>query len=209
MDDDEIFKICTEYWNFLADDLYHKEVQMQRPMAALMLSPTPVAQSPRLQTYSPILAQARRILIDRMPKPEVPPPNLCVAGCVGDGSRGCVTQEVLVVEDENGEVVKEHLKDVEVRTALPSSSPSCRAWQHRPLRSLRTGRFGGQAPQPRIDLAPSLPPTPRPPPPSAVVARVLDSPSPAGRARWWRCTRRCGRRWCSSRTSTTSRRRRL
>uniref|UniRef100_A0A7S0M413 Exportin-1 n=1 Tax=Cryptomonas curvata TaxID=233186 RepID=A0A7S0M413_9CRYP len=92
VDDDEIFKICTEYWNFLADDLYHKEVQMQRPMAALMLSPTPVAQSPRLQTYSPILAQARRILIDRMPKPE----------------------EVLVVEDENGEVVKEHLKDVEV-----------------------------------------------------------------------------------------------
>ena len=73
VDDDEIFKICTEYWNFLADDLYHKEVQMQRPMAALMLSPTPVAQSPRLQTYSPILAQARRILIDRMPKPEVPP----------------------------------------------------------------------------------------------------------------------------------------
>ena len=71
VDDDEIFKICTEYWNFLADDLYHKEVQMQRPMAALMLSPTPVAQSPRLQTYSPILAQARRILIDRMPKPEV------------------------------------------------------------------------------------------------------------------------------------------
>ena len=71
VDDDEIFKICTEYWNFLADDLYHKEVQMQRPMAALMLSPTPLAQSPRLQTYSPILAQARRILIDRMPKPEV------------------------------------------------------------------------------------------------------------------------------------------
>jgi hypothetical protein len=75
VDDDEIFKICTEYWNFLADDLYHKEVQMQRPMAALMLSPTPVAQSPRLQTYSPILAQARRILIDRMPKPEVPSPR--------------------------------------------------------------------------------------------------------------------------------------
>ncbi len=40
-----------------------------------MLSPTPVAQSPRLQTYSPILAQARRILIDRMPKPEVPSPR--------------------------------------------------------------------------------------------------------------------------------------
>jgi len=28
VDDDEIFKICTEYWNFLADDLYHKEIQV-------------------------------------------------------------------------------------------------------------------------------------------------------------------------------------
>ena len=48
--------------------------------------------SARLQTYSPILVQVRRTLIERMPKPE----------------------EVLVVEDENGCVVKEHLKDVEV-----------------------------------------------------------------------------------------------
>ena len=88
VDDDEIFKICTEYWNFLADDLYHKEVQMQRPMAALMLSPTPLAQSPRLQTYSPILAQARRILIDRMPKPEVCGTPLRTQTCrhiVGEG----------------------------------------------------------------------------------------------------------------------------
>mmetsp|Transcript_2101 Transcript_2101/g.4795 ORF Transcript_2101/g.4795 Transcript_2101/m.4795 type:complete len:1086 (-) Transcript_2101:355-3612(-) len=93
VEDDEIFKICTEYWNFLADDLYHKEVQMQRPMPTLMLTQSnPLQQSPRLQTYSPILAQVRRLLIERMPKPE----------------------EVLVVEDENGEVVKEHLKDVEV-----------------------------------------------------------------------------------------------
>mmetsp|Transcript_33911 Transcript_33911/g.66171 ORF Transcript_33911/g.66171 Transcript_33911/m.66171 type:complete len:1090 (+) Transcript_33911:310-3579(+) len=95
IDDDEIFKIATEYWNFLADDLYHKEVQMTRPgpLPSLMLTPPlPQQQSPRLQTYSPILGQVRRILIDRMPKPE----------------------EVLVVEDENGDVVKEHLKDVEV-----------------------------------------------------------------------------------------------
>ncbi len=69
MEDDEIFKICTEYWNFLADDLYNKEIQMQRPITPLMLSPVPP--SPRLQTYSVILSQARRILIDRMPKPEV------------------------------------------------------------------------------------------------------------------------------------------
>ncbi|KAJ1472729.1 hypothetical protein T484DRAFT_1839153 [Baffinella frigidus] len=106
VDDDEIFKICTEYWNFLADDLYHKEIQtcfleddlyhkeiqLQRPMPTFSSPVATHTQSPRLSTYSPILAQVRRMLIDRMPKPE----------------------EVLVVEDENGEVVKEHLKDVEV-----------------------------------------------------------------------------------------------
>ena len=142
---------------------------MQRPMAALMLSPTPVAQSPRLQTYSPILAQARRILIDRMPKPEVGPhAKICLVVTLAcfctlrtqlsssklrvqsfldlpyhyelhhyserkefqyysmthkeseaimnlSLYRPAYVQEVLVVEDENGEVVKEHLKDVEVR----------------------------------------------------------------------------------------------
>eukprot|EP00961_Rhodomonas_salina_P145066 1952684-Rhodomonas_salina.1 len=61
----------------------------------------PLQQSPRLQTYSPILAQVRRLLIERMPKPE----------------------EVLVVEDENGEVVKEHLKDVEVTSRPPYFPP--------------------------------------------------------------------------------------
>ena len=98
VDDDEIFKICTEYWNFLADDLYHKEVQMQRPMAALMLSPTPLAQSPRLQTYSPILAQARRILIDRMPKPEVCGTPLRTQTCrhiVGEGGSLSKTTQTL------------------------------------------------------------------------------------------------------------------
>jgi hypothetical protein len=43
-----------------ADDLYHKEVQMQRPgpLSPLVLTPPlPQQQSARLQTYSPILAQ--------------------------------------------------------------------------------------------------------------------------------------------------------
>mmetsp|Transcript_15108 Transcript_15108/g.50989 ORF Transcript_15108/g.50989 Transcript_15108/m.50989 type:complete len:1084 (-) Transcript_15108:130-3381(-) len=91
VDDDEIFKICTEYWNFLADDLYHKEVLLQRMPIPTFCQLMP-NQNPRLQTYAPILTEVRRILIERMPKPE----------------------EVLVVEDENGQVVKEHLKDVEV-----------------------------------------------------------------------------------------------
>jgi len=97
VDDDEIFKICVEYWHDLADDLYHKEhhhLTQGRPAVASPFAPSAVQTGPsaRLQTYSPILVQVRRTLIDRMPKPE----------------------EVLVVEDENGCVVKEHLKDVEV-----------------------------------------------------------------------------------------------
>ena len=96
IDDDEIFKICTEYWHDLSDDLYHKEhlhrLQARGGVGSPFASAAPAVPSPRLQTYSPILVQVRRILIERMPKPE----------------------EVLVVEDENGCVVKEHLKDVEV-----------------------------------------------------------------------------------------------
>ena len=96
VDDDEIFKICVEYWHDLADDLYHKEHQHMMQSRPAIGSPLQgsVSNMPsaRLQTYSPILVQVRRTLIDRMPKPE----------------------EVLVVEDENGCVVKEHLKDVEV-----------------------------------------------------------------------------------------------
>ena len=93
IDDDEIFKICTEYWHDMADDLYHKEhvMNQSRPASGSPFA-APSVPSVRLQTYSPILLQVRRILIERMPKPE----------------------EVLVVEDENGCVVKEHLKDVEV-----------------------------------------------------------------------------------------------
>lgn len=95
IDDDEIFKICIEYWHDLADDLYHKEhihMMQSRPAVGAPFAAAPSAPSARLLTYSPVLLQVRRILIERMPKPE----------------------EVLVVEDENGCVVKEHLKDVEV-----------------------------------------------------------------------------------------------
>ncbi|XP_003705025.1 exportin-1 emb [Megachile rotundata] len=73
----EIFKICLEYWNALAMDLYNG-------------SPF-IAPSPRRLFYCSVLTKVRYIMISRMAKPE----------------------EVLVVENENGEVVREFMKDTD------------------------------------------------------------------------------------------------
>ncbi|XP_064490113.1 exportin-1-like [Ornithodoros turicata] len=94
----EIFKICLEYWNTLASDLY-REV----PYAPLSASPlyvgapgspgsrTSTPQSARRLLYSAVLTKLRYIMIGRMAKPE----------------------EVLVVENEQGEVVREFMKDTD------------------------------------------------------------------------------------------------
>ena len=89
VEDQEVFKICLEYWNILSSDLYHTECQFQPPtQSALVLSPLPPhaqtslspTASPRRQLYSPVLSKLRVLLVSRMAKPE----------------------EVLIVEDENG-----------------------------------------------------------------------------------------------------------
>lgn len=103
----EIFKICLDYWCWLAQTLFFHEKQQtttQIPAASqqsfgLMLSPAqnptvvaPAQQaSSRLQFYSKILSDLRVIFITRMAKPE----------------------EVIIVEDENGQIVKEYYKDVD------------------------------------------------------------------------------------------------
>lgn len=76
VEDVELFKICLEYWNSLASDLY-KENPYGQPAGT------------RRQFYSNILSKVRTIMVSRMAKPE----------------------EVLVVENENGEVVREFMKD--------------------------------------------------------------------------------------------------
>lgn len=73
VEDVEIFKICLEYWNSLASELYKESY----------------SSSQRRTFYSKILSKVRYIMISRMAKPE----------------------EVLVVENENGEVVREFMKD--------------------------------------------------------------------------------------------------
>lgn len=84
VDEREIFKICLEYWNVLATDLFHETPFLQTAQP-LMIS----SSSPRRQLYAPILSKVRVAMIGRMAKPE----------------------EVLIVEDENGELVREVMKD--------------------------------------------------------------------------------------------------
>lgn len=90
VEDVEVFKICLEYWNSLVEDLYTSEsfgggsnVHMSQTLARRN------AAFPRRRFYAEILSKVRYIMISRMAKPE----------------------EVLVVENENGEVVREFMKD--------------------------------------------------------------------------------------------------
>lgn len=87
VEDVEIFKICLEYWNKLACDLYTDNSFSSVPSFIL----PEVKPSPRRQRYQPVLTKLRYIMIGRMAKPE----------------------EVLVVENEQGEVVREFMTDTD------------------------------------------------------------------------------------------------
>eukprot|EP00731_Ephydatia_muelleri_P027685 Em0019g558a len=103
----EIFKICLEYWNYLSAELY-RENPFSSSQSALLLGQSVLGQSvlgqsvlgqsvlgqavpPRRQLYLPILPKVRVVMISRMAKPE----------------------EVLVVENEQGEAVREFMKDTD------------------------------------------------------------------------------------------------
>ncbi|CAH8299766.1 unnamed protein product [Schistosoma turkestanicum] len=83
----EIFKICLEYWNILVSDLY-RESLTTTVVGTLAESATGEGRS---KQYAAILSKLRRIMISRMARPE----------------------EVLVVENEHGEVVREFMKDTD------------------------------------------------------------------------------------------------
>ena len=87
VDEVEIFKICLEYWNILVNDLY-RENPLNNITPLFMGN---VYLSCRRNTYQPILSKLRRIMISKMAKPE----------------------EVLVVENDQGEVVREFMKDTD------------------------------------------------------------------------------------------------
>lgn len=100
----EIFRICLEAWHMLAENLYRSEHSFGNnssnnsgSQSALngssnnLHSSTDNASS-RKYLYSPVLNGVRQVMIANMAKPE----------------------EVLIVEDENGDIVRETTKDTDV-----------------------------------------------------------------------------------------------
>jgi exportin-1 len=83
---EEIFKICLEYWNSLAASLFNEAPAPQIAPTGLMLKRS----SPRHELYRACLIEVRRIMVERMSKPE----------------------EVLVVQKED-EVIREQVKDTD------------------------------------------------------------------------------------------------
>lgn len=103
VDDTEVFKVCLDYWNSLVLELFGAHHNLDNPaMTANMMG----LQMPfpgiidgigsqllqRRQLYAGIMSKLRLLMICRMAKPE----------------------EVLIVEDENGNIVRETMKDNDV-----------------------------------------------------------------------------------------------
>jgi len=91
VNDTVIWKICLEYWNLLVEDLYNTA---RNSPGKLMLGGTRQHLSPRVQQYASILSELRHVMIAKMPRPE----------------------EVLIVEDENGQIVKQTMRDTDAIT---------------------------------------------------------------------------------------------
>ncbi|KAM9840764.1 exportin-1-like [Aulostomus maculatus] len=85
VEETEIFKICLEYWNHLAGELYRE--------CSVSSTATPLLHCvpPRRQLYLGVLSHVRSLMVSRMAKPK----------------------EVLVVENDHGEVVREFMKDTD------------------------------------------------------------------------------------------------
>nr|GLL19917.1 protein EXPORTIN 1A isoform X1 [Ipomoea trifida] len=104
VDDTEVFKVCLDYWNSLVLELFeaHHNVDNPAMTAALMGLQMPLLpgmadglgaqQMQRRQLYAGPMSKLRLLMICRMAKPE----------------------EVLIVEDENGNIVRETMKDNDV-----------------------------------------------------------------------------------------------
>ncbi|KAH0271448.1 hypothetical protein KCU71_g18736, partial [Aureobasidium melanogenum] len=103
IDDREIFKICLEYWTKLVCDLYDEMQQLPitdlNPLVSMTMSglsnggaphPQAMAGYPlRKNKYSEVLTNLRQVMIEKMVRPE----------------------EVLIVENDEGEIVREFVKE--------------------------------------------------------------------------------------------------
>ncbi|KAK3806936.1 MAG: CRM1 C terminal-domain-containing protein [Linnemannia elongata] len=101
----EIFKICLEYWAKLVAELYEEIQQlpvMELPLLNLgaggMMQSASGNVSLRKSFYTEILARLRVVMIERMVKPE----------------------EVLIVENDEGEIVREVMKESDTITLYKS-----------------------------------------------------------------------------------------
>jgi exportin-1 len=84
-------QVCLEYWGFLASSLYHDTAEQHGNTPALLLGPDVSGSRARRERYAQILSRVRLVVIQRMAKPE----------------------EVLIVEDEHGDIVRERTKDTD------------------------------------------------------------------------------------------------
>ena len=103
IDDREIFKICLEYWTKLVQELYEEMQQLPitdiNPLVNMGVSglanggapnPNTLANYPlRKHKYSTVLTSLRLVMVEKMVKPE----------------------EVLIVENDEGEIVREFVKE--------------------------------------------------------------------------------------------------
>ncbi|KAE9612844.1 putative CRM1 domain-containing protein [Lupinus albus] len=108
VDDTEVFKVCLDYWNVLVSELFDPNRSLENPAAASgnmlglqmpVMLPVPgmvdgigTQLLQRRQLYASPMSKLRMLMISRMAKPE----------------------EVLIVEDENGNIVRETMKDNDV-----------------------------------------------------------------------------------------------
>ena len=88
----EIFRICLETWHYLTEDLYKDLHGLGEKSSHVLKLNGNHSASGRKAMYAPILTGVRQVMIDSMAKPE----------------------EVLIVEDENGDIVRETTKDTDV-----------------------------------------------------------------------------------------------
>ncbi|XP_019423472.1 PREDICTED: protein EXPORTIN 1A isoform X2 [Lupinus angustifolius] len=106
VDDTEVFKVCLDYWNVLVSELFDPHRSLENPATAAghmvglqvpvmipgMVDGLGSELLQRRQLYTGPMSKLRTLMISRMAKPE----------------------EVLIVEDENGNIVRETLKDNDV-----------------------------------------------------------------------------------------------
>ncbi|XP_057800622.1 protein EXPORTIN 1A [Salvia miltiorrhiza] len=102
VDDTEVFKVCLDYWNSLVLELFEAHHNLENPAGNMMGFQMPMLSGvveglgsqlmQRRQLYAAPMSKLRQLMISRMAKPE----------------------EVLIVEDENGNIVRETMKDNDV-----------------------------------------------------------------------------------------------